>query len=458
MPSLEENLDIFADSERSILTVSQFTGQVRRRLEDEFSGLWVSGEISNLASPSSGHLYWTLKDERAQVRCAMFRQNNRRLDFAPADGAQVLVKGRVSLYEARGDFQIIVEYMEEAGEGALKRRFEALKRQLNAEGLFDAHLKRPLPRLPRRIGVISSPTGAALRDILSVLQRRFPAIPVLIYPTAVQGAAAATEIAATLRIADQRRDCDVLILARGGGSLEDLWAFNEVEVARALHAMTIPVIAGVGHEVDVTIADFVADVRAPTPTAAAELVVPDQKEWRARVDELRGRLERSLRQVVAQSSQTLAQLEHRLGRCHPGKRVAELSQRLDLAELSLSRNLRQALASSRERLQRLERALAQQHPGRRLDATRSRLTDLQRRLGRAMESQLDKPRQRLRVLTRGLSAVSPLATLERGYAIVTANEALIRSAEQLQQDQAVDIRLARGGFKARVTGLKPPDG
>lgn len=457
MSSLEENLDIFAASEREILTVSQFTGQVRRRLEAEFSGLWVSGEISNLARPSSGHLYWTLKDDRAQVRCAMFRQNNRHLDFAPEDGSQVLVKGRVSLYEARGDFQIIVDHMEEAGEGELKRRFEALKRKLNAEGLFDTHLKKPLPKLPRRIGVVSSPTGAALRDILSVLRRRFPSIPVLIYPTKVQGISAAPEIVATLRAADQRRDCDVLILARGGGSLEDLWAFNEETVARALHNMTIPVVAGVGHEVDLTIADLVADLRAPTPTAAAELVVPDRQEWLARLTQVQGRLKRSLNQSVSQAAQRLSQLGHRLGRCQPGRRLAELAQRIDLAELSLNRNLRQALANSREQLARLDRALANQHPGQPLRAAGEKVVALEQRLSRAMDAQLQTPRQRLQVLARGLAAISPLATLERGYAIVTRGDQLIHTVEQVELDQAVDIRLAQGGFEARVSRLKRSD-
>ncbi len=457
MPSLEENLDIFAANERSILTVSQFTGNVRQLLEQEFSGLWVSGEISNLAKPSSGHLYWTLKDDRSQVRCAMFRQNNRRLDFTPENGTQVIVRGRVSLYEARGDFQIIVEHMEEAGEGILKRQFEALKRKLNDEGLFDAATKRPLPKLPRRIGVISSPTGAALRDILSVLERRFPAIPVLIYPTKVQGDTAAKEIAATVALANERKDCDVLVLARGGGSLEDLWAFNEEVLARAIHSGTIPLIAGVGHEVDVTIADFVADVRAPTPTAAAELVVPDQQEWSSRINELQRRLGRVVGHTLDQLGQRVVQLNHQLQRCHPGRRLAELTQRADQAELSLQRSLSRVLSSAQERLRLLQRALAGQHPGQRLQATGLQVATLERRLDQAMTQHLSQYQQRLRVVARGLNAISPLATLERGYAIVTDGDTLIQSTDQLTVDQKLEIRLNQGSFQAEVKSLKRPN-
>src|SRR5690606_2193067 len=264
-------------------TVSALNREARLILERRFVGLWVEGEISDLSRPSSGHLYWTLKDATGQIRCAMFRQQNRPLAFPLANGDQVLVRARVTLYEARGEFQLIVEEVEAAGEGLLRRRFEALKRKLAAEGLFDTARKRPLPRVPRRIGVVTSATGAAIRDVLIALRRRFPAIPVLIYPTPVQGEGAAQEIRRTLELAGRRAECDVLILTRGGGSLEDLWSFNEEIVARAIAASPIPVIVGVGHETDFTIADFVADLRAPTPSQAAELAVPDCREWRGRV-------------------------------------------------------------------------------------------------------------------------------------------------------------------------------
>ena len=270
-----------SDEQRKVYTVAALNREARSVIEDNLGVVWVEGELSNLARPASGHMYWTLKDENAQLRCAMFRQHNRQLGFEPRNGQQLLARGRLSIYEARGDYQLIVEHAEPAGEGALRQRFEALLRKLSAEGLFDDIHKRPLPTLPARIGVVTSPSGAAIRDVLNVLGRRSPATRVLIYPTPVQGEGAAEQIAATLALANRRRDCDLLILARGGGSLEDLWAFNEEVVARALFDVDIPVIVGVGHEIDMTIADFVADRRAPTPSGAAEIAVPDQRELRA---------------------------------------------------------------------------------------------------------------------------------------------------------------------------------
>jgi exodeoxyribonuclease VII large subunit len=268
--------------QRQVLSVSALNREARLLIEGSFGLVWVEGEVSNLSRPSSGHLYWSLKDAQAQVRCAMFRLSNRELGFELANGQQILVRARASLYEARGEYQLIVEYAEEAGEGLLRRRFEELKRRLAAEGLFEPARKIKPPKLPRRIGVVTSPSGAALRDVLIALRRRFPATAVLIYPTSVQGAGAADEICRTLKLADRRADCDVLILTRGGGSLEDLWAFNEEKVARAIAALDLPIIVGVGHEIDFTIADFAADLRAPTPSQAAELAVPDQNEWLAR--------------------------------------------------------------------------------------------------------------------------------------------------------------------------------
>ena len=267
---------------RDVYTVSRLNLDARAILEEAFSTVWIEGEVSNLARPRSGHMYFTLKDESCQVRCAMFRMHNRTLSFAPEDGMQVLAHARVGLYPERGEFQLIVQYMEEAGAGALRRAFDALKNRLGAEGLFDAGHKRPLPVLPRCVGVVTSPTGAAVRDVLSVLGRRFPAVPVVIHPVPVQGAGAAEAIARMIDLACERSECDVLILARGGGSLEDLWSFNEEVVARAMHRASIPIVTGVGHEVDFTIADLVADLRAPTPSAAAESVVPDASEWAAR--------------------------------------------------------------------------------------------------------------------------------------------------------------------------------
>ena len=268
-----------AESIREIFTVSDLNREARELLEGHFPLVWVEGEISNLARPSSGHIYFSLKDEAAQVRCAMFKMRNRLLNFQPENGQQVLARARISLYEARGDFQLIIEHMEETGDGALRRQFELLKHKLFEEGLFDESHKRELPSLPTRLGVITSPSGAAIRDILSVLKRRFPGIPILIYPVPVQGNEAPPAIIDAIKTAGIRKDCDLLILARGGGSLEDLWAFNDESVARAIYHCPIPVVTGIGHEIDFTIADFVADFRAPTPSAAAEYISPDQNEW-----------------------------------------------------------------------------------------------------------------------------------------------------------------------------------
>ena len=307
--------------DRDIYSVGRLNAEARGLLEGAFPLIWVQGELSNVSRPSSGHLYFTLKDANAQVRCAMFRGNNRFLKFRPADGAQVVVRASLSLYEARGDYQLIVQSMEEAGDGALQRAFEALKQKLAAEGLFEAAHKRALPALPKRIGVITSPTGAAIRDILSVLKRRFPAIPVLIYPVAVQGQAAGAEIAAMIRRADARRECDVLIIARGGGSLEDLWAFNEEIVARAIFDCSIPTVSGVGHEVDFTIADFVADQRAPTPSVAAEMVSPDQHDWLNQLRALDSELYKRLTRQMQRLGERLTWIGKRLQQQHPGQKL-----------------------------------------------------------------------------------------------------------------------------------------
>jgi len=277
---------------RDIYSVSRLNREVRVLLERGFGSVWLEAEISNFAKPSSGHWYFSLKDAAAQVRCCMFRQRNMLCAFAARDGQKVLVRARIGLYEPRGEYQLVIDHMEDSGLGALKRQFEELSAKLAAEGLFAAERKRPLPMIPKRIGVITSPTGAAIRDILHVLARRFAAVPVLIYPVAVQGATAAAEIAAAVRLAGRRAECDVLILARGGGSLEDLWAFNDEALARAIVASPIPVVSGIGHEIDFTIADFAADVRAPTPSAAAEIAVPDGEEWLISLSRLAHRLQR----------------------------------------------------------------------------------------------------------------------------------------------------------------------
>src|SRR5262245_7640148 len=333
--------------ERDIYTVSRLNKEVRLLLESGMPMLWLEGELSNFAAPASGHWYFSLKDANAQVRCAMWRQRNSQLRFRPKDGMLVLARARVGLYEPRGEYQLIVEHLEEAGEGALRREFEKLKAKLAAEGLFAAERKRALPGVPRRIGVVTSPTGAAIHDILRVLRARFPAAAVLVYPTAVQGAAAVPEIVRAIEAASRRADCDVLIVARGGGSLEDLWCFNDERVARALAACRIPTVSGVGHEVDVTIADFVADLRAPTPSAAALAVVPDRAAWLEALAQLETRFGGAMGRYLRARGLSVGAAAQRLQVSHPGAKLAQHAQRLDDLEQRLRLALRANLGAHR---------------------------------------------------------------------------------------------------------------
>jgi exodeoxyribonuclease VII large subunit len=442
-----------ARPDRDVYTVSRLNREVRLLLERGFGILWLEGEISNLARPSSGHWYFSLKDAGAQVRCAMFRQRNMLCAVAPRDGQKVLVRARIGLYEPRGEFQLIIDHLEDAGLGALKRQFEELTARLAAEGLFAADRKRALPKLPKRIGIITSPTGAAVRDVLHVLARRFPAIPVLIYPVPVQGAKAAADIIAALTVAARRAECDVLILARGGGSLEDLWAFNDEALARAIVASPIPVITGIGHEVDFTIADFAADVRAPTPSAAAELVVPDAQDWLESVGRLNARLQRGMRRRIAEHRQRLLWLTGRAALVSPSARLREQAQRLDELEQRLTRALRRRLLERRERLRWLSGRAALVSPAARLAQQAQRLGSLQQRLERASLAALRRARERLKPLVRTLNAVSPLATLERGYAIVSIGGVILRDAATVEPGTLIEARLATGRLRARVEGM-----
>ncbi len=442
------------ESLRDVYTVSRLNREVRMLLEGSFPLIWLEAEISNLARPASGHWYFTLKDENAQVRAAMFRNRNRLLRFAPDNGMQVLVRARIGLYEARGEFQLIVEHMEEAGDGALRRAFEALRRRLDAEGLFAMERKQALPRLPRRIGVITSPTGAAIRDILTTLRRRFPGIPVVIYPVPVQGENAAPEIARMLELAGERGECDVLILARGGGSLEDLWAFNEEMVARALAACPLPVVTGIGHEVDFTIADFVADQRAPTPTAAAELLTPDQQELAHRLHQLRDRLVRAMAGRLQRHAQHLRWLRSRLP--PPARRIENALQRLDELTLRRDQAMHHRLRHEASRLALLRQRLTQQAPLPRLARHRLSLEHLRGRLAQAMQAELKDRQARLTALGQTLDAVSPLATLSRGYAIVSRADdgRLVRSHRDVAPGERIEARLGEGRLLATVEATR----
>ena len=439
--------------ERDIYSVSRLNREVRVLLERGFGSLWLEAEISNFAKPSSGHWYFSLKDAGAQVRCAMFRQRNMLCAFTPRDGQKVLVRARIGLYEPRGEFQLVVDHMEDSGQGALKRQFEELSARLNQEGLFAAERKRALPGLPRRIGIITSPTGAAVRDILHVLARRFPAAAVLIYPVPVQGAQAAGEIVAALKLAGRRGECDVLILARGGGSLEDLWAFNDERLARAIVDSPIPIITGIGHEIDFTIADFAADVRAPTPSAAAELAVPDADEWLNSFVRIGARLQICARRRLAERRERLRWLAGRLAQSGPAARLGAQAQRLDELEQSLVRALRRRLQQHRERLRWLAGRAALVSPSNRLGQQRLRLDNLEQRLQRALRRTLDSRREKLLPLVRTLNAVSPLATLERGYAIVSIDGGgILRNADDAKPGTLIEARLAQGRLRARVEG------
>ena len=439
-------------SNDEILSVSQLNRAARQLLESGLPMIWVEGELSNLARPASGHFYFSLKDGQAQVRCAMFRSSNRRLKFEPDNGLQVLLRARVSIYEPRGDYQLIVEHMEEAGEGLLRRRFEELKASLAEEGLFDETHKLRLPAIPRRIGVITSPSGAAIRDILHVLRRRYPLAPIVLYPTRVQGTGAKEEISAALKTAAQRAECDVLILSRGGGSLEDLWAFNEELVARSLFACPIPTISGVGHEIDFTIADLVADVRAPTPSGAAEIVVPDSKELLRELQLQTNRAGAATRRVLQASGESLRQLGGRLARSHPGAVLRRLAQQLDDLTQNLVAELEHKLTERRWELGMLRTQLTAASPAVRLQRQAAGVATAQIKLNNAMRQRLEAGAKRFAVAAASLQGVSPLATLQRGYAIVsdTKTGTVIRDASMVSKNDRIEARLARGRLQAVV--------
>jgi len=440
-------------SRQDCLTVSELNRRAKQLLETHLPLIWVEGEISNKARPSSGHWYFTLKDERAQVRCAMFRGRNQQVRFEPRQGQQVLLRARVSLYENRGDYQLIVEHMEEAGFGALQRAFEALKQRLATEGLFDQTRKRPIPELPRHIGVISSSSGAALRDVLHVLQRRFPSAPVTLIPVPVQGREAAPAIIAALALAERAQLFDVLILTRGGGSLEDLWCFNDEALARAMAACELPIVTGVGHEVDVTIADFVADLRAPTPSAAAELVVPDVQDWLARFRTQEQRLRLAMNRQLQAHKTHLEQLRKRLR--HPGERLQQQSQRLDGLEMRLKRAMETQLRHKRQRLNQLILRQRSQRPEPLLRQKAAELDKLKRELGRQVRWQLEAKRRRLNEASRMLDSVSPLRVLDRGFALVTNDQGqLVKTSKQVQPGDRLNTRLAEGEIVSCVERCK----
>ncbi|WP_256774704.1 MULTISPECIES: exodeoxyribonuclease VII large subunit [unclassified Stenotrophomonas] len=440
------------DRNTQILTPSQLNILARDLLEGAFPLIWVEAELGSVTRPASGHMYFTLKDARAQIRAALFKPKSQWLKFIPRDGMRVLARGRLTLYEARGEYQLVLDHMEEAGEGALRRAYEQLKARLEAEGLFAAERKRPMPAHVRRLAVITSPTGAAVRDVLSVLQRRFPLLEVDLLPSLVQGDSAAAQITALLRAADASGRYDVILLTRGGGSLEDLWAFNDEHLTRAIAASQTPVVSAVGHETDFSLADFAADLRAPTPSVAAELLVPDQRDLHLHVRRLAARMVQLQRHGLGQAMQRADRALLRLNAQGPQARLQLMQRRHQDLARRLAGVWRQQHERRQAQLRHAAVVLRNGHPQRRLDALRERLQRLQPRADAAIGRQLQRDQLRLRALARSMEAVSPLATVARGYSILTREDdgSLVRSPLQVSPGDALKARVQDGVIEVVV--------
>ncbi|MEX2353919.1 MAG: exodeoxyribonuclease VII large subunit [Gammaproteobacteria bacterium] len=442
-----------ASLSRDIYSVTRLNREVRAVLEGSFPVIWVQGEISNLARPGSGHLYFSLKDKHSQVRCAMFKNRNQHLKFSPENGMEIIARANISLYEGRGEFQLIVEQLEPAGIGALQQAFEQLKERLQKEGLFNETHKKPLPAFPRRIGVITSPTGAAIRDILHVLNRRYPNAGVIVYPVAVQGEGSALKISEAISTAGQRNECDILILARGGGSLEDLWSFNEESVARAIFNSRVPIVTGIGHEIDFTIADFVADKRAPTPSAAAELVSPDQFK-------LKENLTRQEKQLFSSTSRVIQDLQNRLQRCQqrmpdPVKQLQTISQHIDEINLRMVRTMNNGIRNRQFRIHKLQAEINRFNPVQMLRYQRQKCSHLDTQLRNITVRNIQAAKNRFEKASAALHGISPLATIDRGYAIVSEpeNGRIIRNIDELAPGKRIETRIAKGVFHSTITDI-----
>ncbi len=439
---------------RDIYSVTRLVREVRDAIEHSFPALWIQGEISNLAQPASGHMYFSLKDKSSQVRCAMFKNRNRHLKFQPENGTAVLVKAKVSLYESRGEFQLIVESLEPEGVGALQLAFEQLKQKLMEEGLFAEARKKPIPEYPVSIGIITSKTGAAVRDIIHVLSRRYPLATIIIYPVSVQGTGSAEMISEAILSANKRNECDVLILARGGGSLEDLWPFNEERVARAIFNSNLPVVSGVGHEIDFTIADFVADQRAPTPSAAAELVTPDISQLSLFVQNLQYSLSRNINRSLNKYYDKLTYCQKKL--LDPGRAIQNYVQRIDELNLRLGRALSGTIQTKHNVVLKYQGTLQKTNPLTRLSIYREKNIRYSHAIYTAMRNKLKLSANHLDKITRTLHTVSPLATLERGYAIVSdiSNGNIIKSIKNLKVGTETETRISNGSIYSKIIKLK----
>lgn len=436
---------------KNILTVSKLNRLARSVLETEIGQIWLSAEISNFVAAGSGHWYFTLKDDRAQVKAAMFKGANRKVKDKPKEGDKVLVKANIGLYEPRGDYQLIVEHMEPEGEGLLKQQFDALKQQLLAEGIFSHSHKKPIPANVLKVGIVTSPTGAALHDIITVLKRRNPAIQVVIYPTQVQGNLAPDLICQAINQANFRQEVDVLIVGRGGGSLEDLWCFNDEQVARTIFASTIPIISAVGHEVDISIADFAADMRAPTPSAAAELVSQDQHSLFERITSLQNQLVKSYRSFLQLQTHWQNTFGQRLLQNHPKKRLEQKSQYLDQLQNSLENQFKQRLVQAIQQQQHLETRLLLCSPRQLLQRQQQRWQEAHSSLIKNCRTLVNSKKQQLANNMHILDTVSPLATLARGYSISFNQNKIVKSVQQIQVGESLLTRFADGDVQSKVT-------
>ena len=445
-------------SDRAVLTVTELANRLRAVLEERFPAVWVEGEISNFKIYTSGHAYFTLKDENAQLKCVLFRNRARRIRFEPGDGLHVLAFGSVEVYAQRGEYQLVVELLEPRGLGALQLAFEQLKERLQREGLFDPARKRPLPRFPRKIGIVTSPTGAALRDMLRVIGRRFGELHIVIAPAKVQGDGAAQEVAQAVRELHAVGDIDVIIIGRGGGSLEDLWAFNDEMLARTIAASKIPIVSAVGHEVDFTIADFVADLRAPTPSVAAELVVREKQAVADNVSDLGRRLVGAMERHLGRERKRLAVIRRRRVLTDAQRPLRDLERRVDIASARLRRAIATTVRQAAHRVELAARGLRAQSPVARTLGDRRRLTELSARLDRAVARQLDRARHRLGGNVGRLHSLSPLAVLARGYSLTRRPSGeIVRSVRQVGVGDEVDVLLSEGTLACRVSATKERD-
>ena len=443
---------IFKKDEQSVISVSELNKKAKSLLEKGIPKLWIEGEISNLAKPASGHMYFSLKDEMSQIRCAWFKQRQLQNTLNIANGSKMLALGKIGLYEPRGEYQFIVEKMEIAGEGDLKRKYEDLKKKLSAEGIFSEENKSELPNLPKKIGIITSPSGAAVQDILTVLNRRFPIIPIIIFPVAVQGEQAAPQIQNALEKANFRADCDLLILARGGGSLEDLWAFNEEIVARAIFDSEIPIISAIGHETDITISDFTADLRAPTPSGAAELAVPDQYDWIKSIDNISEKINTIITQQINSKSQLSDWINKRLSQSSPKMTVKRQIEKSNNLKKILSSSILQNLSKQDKNIHQLKSNLNEVSPRLKIHTQLSRVKELNQKITSCSDHLLEGLNNRIKLASKTLNSVSPLRTLDRGYAIArdAKTKNVIMSADAIEIENDIEVKLAKGEIKVTV--------